>query len=101
MGRRDIRVCAYPRAKSTLLKLTFSSMLLLFLTFSNAYGAPPAGYLYRVKLTIAPPAGCGTGNLTDFPILIQRTNTFLRPTASGGLLSNANGYDVVFTAANG
>ena len=75
-------------------------IFLLFFTCNEAF-AQPAGYLYKVKITIAPPAACGSGNLNDFPILIEYTAPVLRSVANGGVVNNANGYDVVFTAANG
>ena len=98
----NIPLSVYPcaKAKASLAKLTFSLIFLLFFTYNEAF-AQPAGYLYRVKITIAPPAGCGSGNLNDFPILIEHTAPVLRSVANGGVVNNANGYDVVFTAANG
>ncbi|HET6544928.1 MAG TPA: DUF2341 domain-containing protein, partial [Chryseolinea sp.] len=98
----NIPLSVYPgtKAKASFVKLTFSLICLLFLTNNEAF-AQPAGYLYRVKITIAPPSGCGSGNLNDFPILIENTAPVLRSVANGGVVNNANGYDVVFTAANG
>src|SRR5688572_14467523 len=98
----NIPLSVYPctQAKAAFVKLTFSLIFFLFFTFNEAF-AQPAGYLYRVKITIAPPSGCGGGNLNDFPILIEQTAPVLRSVANGGVVSNTNGYDVVFTAANG
>ncbi|HEY3402304.1 MAG TPA: DUF2341 domain-containing protein, partial [Ohtaekwangia sp.] len=58
-----------------------------------------AGYTYKSRLTINGSQVCGAAALTDFPILIQLSGTFLRSSAPG-LISNANGYDIIFTASD-
>ncbi|HEX5169256.1 MAG TPA: DUF2341 domain-containing protein, partial [Cyclobacteriaceae bacterium] len=73
--------------------------MFIFLICNVAYGQVP-GYSYRVKITIDGSQVCGASNLINFPILIQHTAPFLRPTPNG-LISNVNGYDIVFTAADG
>lgn len=53
--------------------------------------APIDRGFYR-SLTLDQPAS----DLTDFPVLFSGTYTYLKTKASGGLVNNANGYDIVF-----
>ncbi len=57
------------------------------------------GYDYLLELTLG--AASGSGDLTDFPALISFTNVLLRSEANGGHVSSGNGYDIIFTDANG
>src|SRR4249920_1689320 len=58
-------------------------------------------YSFRNKLTINGSQVCGGASLSNFTILVQLTTNKLKVTGSGGLVNNANGYDIVFTAADG
>src|SRR6187399_2375141 len=58
-----------------------------------------AGYTYKSKLTINGAQVCGSAALVNFPILIQLSGDFLK-SASPGLISNVNGYDIIFTASD-
>ncbi|MBN1675835.1 MAG: DUF2341 domain-containing protein, partial [Kiritimatiellae bacterium] len=60
-----------------------------------------SGWNYRKKLTIDGDRVSGTANLVDFPALVSLTDADLATTAHGGKLANANGYDLIFTAADG
>jgi len=62
--------------------------------------APPAwtnGYGYRRAITIAHTQVPNTDQL-NFPVLISGTYAYLANTANGGCVTNANGYDIVFTS---
>lgn len=40
----------------------------------------------------------GSSTHTDFPVLISGTYAYLKTMANGGMLTNSNGYDVVFSS---
>ncbi len=54
-------------------------------------------YAYRSAITIDH-GNIADGSLTNFPVLISGTYSYLATTANGGNVSNANGYDIVFTS---
>lgn len=41
---------------------------------------------------------CGSGNSTNFPALFYGTYTYLKTTGNSGDVTNANGYDIIFTS---
>ncbi len=55
-------------------------------------------YTYRRSVTINYSQVVGTANLTNFPVLISGTYSYLATTANGGNVTNANGYDIIFTS---
>ena len=57
------------------------------------------GYRYYVDITID--QASGSEDLTDFPVLINITQNYLRSIANGGHVENPNGYDILFTDLNG
>ena len=57
------------------------------------------GYKYYVDITID--QASGSEDLTDFPVLINITQNYLRSIANGGHVENPNGYDILFTDLNG
>jgi gliding motility-associated-like protein len=59
-----------------------------------------AGYSFKSRLTINNAVVCGSSDLTSFPLLVQLTGNFLKPSPTG-LVSNANGYDIIFTSSDG
>ena len=74
---------------------------------SNQVSATPSvlsswsnGYAYRRAITIAHTQVPNTDQL-NFPVLIAGTYAYLANAASGGCVSNANGYDIVFTSDAG
>lgn len=78
--------------------------MLLMITFCLLLGhttanAQPAGYAYGKSVTIQ--FSQVSGSLTNFPVLISVTDPNLRTTANGGHVRSANGYDILFTAADG
>lgn len=78
--------------------------LLLFLLIgmaSEALIAQVSGYTYRIKAQVNASQVSGASSLTNFPVLVSLTNNDLRSTGNGGRVQNVNGYDIIFTAANG
>ena len=55
------------------------------------------GYLYKKQLTIDGTQVPGGSTLNNFPVLVSITDSQLRTTANGGRVTNANGYDIIFT----
>lgn len=73
----------------------FSSMEL------NAQSAI-CNYKYRKRITFDPAKVSGASDLTNYPALIKITaDADLRTTANSGHVENANGYDIIFTDADG
>src|SRR6266849_5858489 len=75
---------------------------------SNQASATPSaaqswsnGYLYRRTITIDHTKVPNTDQM-NFPALISGTYSYLATTGNGGNVTNANGYDIIFTSdANG
>jgi hypothetical protein len=62
----------------------------------------PCNFKYRKRITFDPTKVSGSADLTNFPALIYiSSDNDLRTTANSGHVDNANGYDIVFTAADG
>lgn len=77
------------------------SFLTIFLCFlGRSYGNLP-GYSYYKLLTIQNPMVSGSGNHTNFPVLISHTDLNLRSTTNGGNVQNINGFDIAFSDATG
>ena len=55
------------------------------------------GYNYRKTITFDEAEITGTTDLTNFPVLISLTDTSLRTVANGGRVTNASGFDIIFT----
>ncbi len=59
-------------------------------------------YSYRKRITVDPTKVSGSSDLTNFPMLINiASDNDLRTTANSGHVRNSNGYDIVFTSADG
>lgn len=56
------------------------------------------GYTYQRSVTVDNTKVSGAGDLTDFPVLISGTYSYLATTGNGGKVENANGYDIIFTS---
>lgn len=56
------------------------------------------GYSYRRTLTIDYTKVGGSANLTNFPVLVSGTYSYLATVGNGGRVTNANGYDIIFTS---
>lgn len=50
----------------------------------------------KYQITIDYTKVAGSANLSDFPVLISGTYTYLKTVANGGYVQNGNGYDIVF-----
>ena len=57
----------------------------------------PDGCLYRRAITIDHTKVPNTDQ-ANFPVLISGTYSYLATTANGGNVTNANGYDILFTS---
>ncbi|MBN1674572.1 MAG: DUF2341 domain-containing protein [Kiritimatiellae bacterium] len=60
-----------------------------------------AGYGYRKALELDSEQVGGESDLTNFPLLVNVTDTNLRAVVNGGRVEHMLGYDVVFTTADG
>ncbi len=61
-------------------------------------------FSYRRQITIQSSQVSGTADLTDFPVVISLSGTWLRTSTAdptNGHVENANGYDIIFRAADG
>jgi len=67
--------------------------------FGNTTAPPPTfnGYTYRRNLSIDHTKVPNTDQ-SNFPVLVSGTYSYLKTTANGGSVQNANGYDVIFTS---
>ena len=59
------------------------------------------GYDCRKPITIDATQVSGSSPLVDFPMLVSFTDSDLATVANGGDVTNANGYDIVFTESDG
>ena len=92
---------SYPAnsSKGLLSKQLSLVFLLLFLPFMAISQLP--GYSFKTKITIDNSKVSGTADHSNFPVLISHTDADLKTTSNGGEVTNTNGYDIVFTAADG
>jgi biopolymer transport protein ExbB len=78
----------------TLLRSFLSILFLLCLHASLT--AQPLGYGYVKTITVLETQIPGATGLTDFPLLVNLTDTELRTVANGGHMGTAAGYDLLF-----
>jgi len=72
-------------------------------TFSTTGTGEEFEYKYRKQITILDsmtPAGCSS-DLTNFPVLINLSGTWLKTVANSGNISHPYGYDIIFRAQDG
>ena len=55
------------------------------------------GFTYYGSLVIQA-SKCGSSSVSNFPLLVSVSDPTLKSTANGGAVTNANGYDIVFTS---
>lgn len=80
----------------------FFAFLIAFIAFVSFHSyAQLPGYGFKKKITIDNTKVSGTADHTDFPIQVSHTDADLKTTGNGGDVTDANGYDIVFTAADG
>ena len=61
-----------------------------------AFAAFPNGYSYCKVVTTQHAMVSGANDLTNYPLTVILTDADLRTTGNGGLVNNANGYDIGF-----
>jgi hypothetical protein len=61
-----------------------------------AFAAFPNGYSYCKVVTTSVSMVSGTSDLTNYPLTVILTDADLKTTANGGMVNNANGYDIGF-----
>ncbi len=67
------------------------------LTHNQASATWYPGYLYKKAITIDHTKVSGGANLTNYPMLISRTDVNLKTVGNGGSVQNSNGFDIIFT----
>lgn len=84
---------------STKLLIVFLSLFIVSELFPQS---AVCSYNFRKRISFDPTKVMGASDLTDYTALISITSdNNLRTTANGGNVQNANGFDIVFTAADG
>ncbi|MEQ9263970.1 MAG: DUF2341 domain-containing protein [Balneolaceae bacterium] len=78
----------------------FVVLLIVALFTSSVSYAQLDGYSSRIKAKVNASQVVGDSDLTNFPVLVSLTNVGLKTTGNGGLVYNANGYDISFTSNN-
>lgn len=73
--------------------------LFLFFLHYNLI-AQPVGYNFGKHITIPSASVSGSTDLTNFPLLLSIIDTDLRTIANSGKVSNASGFDIVFTQSD-
>ncbi len=86
------------RAAGLLIVALAGALAIFFMTPVTRVSA--AGYLYYKQITIDHTKVTGGADLTNFPVLVSRTDTDLRSVANGGLVQSSNGYDIIFRDAS-
>jgi hypothetical protein len=69
---------------------------LLFFCCAPAHAQWGNGYTYRRTINI--PAISVSTDQSNFPVLVSGTYSYLATTANGGNVTNASGYDIIFTS---
>lgn len=75
-------------------------LLCLIAFFSINTFAQPIGYNFGKQIAIPSSSVSGSVDLSNFPLLISITDSDLRTVANSGNVSNANGFDIVFTQSD-
>ncbi|HEX6223076.1 MAG TPA: DUF2341 domain-containing protein, partial [Chryseolinea sp.] len=78
--------------------VVLAALILIFVT-SQALAQWLPGYAYKGKLTIKGSEVCGSGTLTNFPVLINLNGDVFK-TSPAGLVMHPNGFDIAFTASD-
>ncbi len=74
--------------------LRYFTLLLSILAFSSQNLFAQCQYLKSRTITIDDNQVSGAIDFVDFPVFLSLTNSNFKTTANGGLIQNANGYDV-------
>lgn len=78
-----------------------SFLFIICLIFQDVALAQLSGYEYRKKFTVDNTEVSGSTDLTNFPVLINITDSDLATVANAGLVRSSNGYDIAFTSSDG
>ncbi len=82
--------------------LHLAAVLVLFAAWpGRAEAGWKAGWSYRRSVTIDHTKVSGASDLTNFPLMVTTTDAALKTVANGGKVQHAQGYDIVFTNADG
>lgn len=65
--------------------------------YASGGSGPGGGYQKRRAITIDH-TKCGSSNSTDWPFLFSGTFAYLKTTGNGGDVTNASGFDIIFTS---
>ncbi len=78
---------------------TFASETNIIYDASGSISVIP-NYVYRRTITVATSSVSSVNGtaLSDFPVLISGTYSFLKASSSGGYVQNQNGYDIIFSS---
>ncbi|HET6991077.1 MAG TPA: DUF2341 domain-containing protein, partial [Bacteroidia bacterium] len=82
-------------------KLRFSFFSFFTLLSLAGFAAPPGYSYYKLCTTQESQITVGVTTLNNFPVLVRITDNDLRSTANGGYVQNVNGFDIIYTAADG
>src|SRR5438034_252721 len=84
-------------------KIYLITILFLGLIQENSFSqSTVCAFKYRKRITIDPSKVSGSNDLIDFPVLINITSdNDLRTVSNSGHVESSNGYDIVFTDADG
>jgi hypothetical protein len=83
-------------------KVLLTSCLIIWLLSSEMFSQTVCSYKYRKRITFDATKVGGSVDLIDFPALIDiGSDNDLRTVANSGHVENNNGFDIVFTAADG
>ncbi len=58
-------------------------------------------YSYRKEITVGSSNVSGSSDLTDFPLLVNLTDSDLKSVYNGGLVFSEDGWDILFTLSDG
>ena len=86
-------------AKAIVSKAVILLALILTINSSQAVAQWLAGFSYKGKITINGSEICGTGSLTNFPVLVTLSGDAFK-SAPAGLVLHPNGFDIAFTAGD-
>ena len=85
--------------KGLIIKNVLVILSLTFLTMTTQ-AQWLSGYYFKRAITILPNQIPNGAVLTDFPMLIDITGSYLLNESNGGNITNSSGYDLVFSVDN-
>ncbi len=85
------------KGKITIMRLTILILGVYLSGMVGLHGQWLEGYSHRLKITIDETMVPGTDPLIEFPMLFSYTDTILKSTTNGGVVSFPDGRDIRFT----